>query len=184
MKRILIVLFIVACFGGISSFTKNERKTAVDKIEWLTLDQAFVKNQQSPRKILVDVYTDWCGWCKVMDKKTFTDPAVVSYVNEHFYAVKLDAESKTPLNIGGVEYGYDPENRSHKAAVALLQGKMSFPTIVYLDETFNMIQPIPGYMDAEQFHKIITFIGGDYHKKEQFDKYVAGTYKEVFKRGK
>lgn len=180
MKKVFAFILICSLFVGVTAFTET-KPTVDDKIEWLTLEQAFAKNQQAPRKILIDVYTDWCGWCKKMDKGTFADPNVVKYVNEHYYAVKLDAESTAPMKIGETKYEFDASKRTHQAAVALLQGRMSYPTIVYLDETFNMIQPIPGYMEAPQFHQIITFLGGDYHKKLPFEQYKESTYKEVFK---
>ena len=68
--------------------------TAQEKIHWLTLKEATERNKQQPKKFLIDVYTEWCGWCKRMDATTFEDKAVVSYVNKNFYAVKLDAETK------------------------------------------------------------------------------------------
>ncbi len=183
MKRFLSHCFLACLFVGITSFTfeKKPSEPVEDKIEWLTLEQAFAKNQKAPRKILIDVYTDWCGWCKVMDKKTFTHPEVIKYVNQTYYAVKLDAEGKEPITVGEIQYKFDAQRRSHEAAIALLQGKMSYPTIVYLDEAFNMIQPISGYMEAPKFHQVITFLGGDYHKKQPFEAYASGTYKEVFK---
>ncbi len=150
------------------------------KIEWITLEEAFAKTQTAPRKILVDVYTDWCGWCKVMDQKTFTDPRVVDYVNQNYYAVKFNAESRKDVKIGDKVYKFDPANRSHQAAIALLQGKMSYPSIVYLDEKFNMIQPVPGYMEAKPFHQVITFIGGSHYTKEQFEAFKAGTYVKTY----
>jgi thioredoxin-related protein len=182
MKRFFTFFLIAFVFVGTSSFISDKTvKPTDDKIEWLTLEEAFASNQKEPRKILIDVYTGWCGWCKVMDKKTFTNPAVIQYVNKTYYAVKLNAESKEPITIGDTKYEFDASNRSHEAAVALLQGKMSYPTIVYLDESFNMIQPISGYMEAPEFHQVITFLGGNYYKKQQFDQYAASTYKEIFK---
>lgn len=181
-KIILFSLLSVSLLGIITAFNANKTTaTEEPKIKWLTLEEAFAANQKAPRKILIDVYTGWCGWCKVMDKQTFTNPEVIKYVNTQFYAVKLNAEGTEDIKIGTTLYKFDAERRSHQAAIALLQGKMSYPTIVYLDETFNMIQPIPGYMDAKQFHKIITFIGDNNHKKEPFEKYQEGTYKEKFK---
>lgn len=183
MKRFLSYTLLAWIFIGITSFTfeQNGGEPADDKIEWLTLEEAFARNQKAPRKILIDVYTDWCGWCKVMDKKTFTHPEVIKYVNQTYYAVKLDAEGKEPITVGGTTYEFDVSKRSHQAAIALLQGKMSYPTIVYLDESFNMIQPISGYMEAPKFHQVITFLGGDFHKKQPFEAYASSTYKQLFK---
>ena len=153
---------------------------AQTKINWLTIEEAYAKQKITPKKVLIDVYTSWCGWCKVMDKETFTNAEVINYVNQNYYAVKLDAESKKSIKLGTSVYKFDEENRSNEVAIALLQGKMSYPSIVYLDESFNMIQPVPGYMNAKDFHQIITYFGGNFHKKEQFENYKGITYSKLF----
>ena len=155
-------------------------KTEESKIKWLSLEEAYAKTQTEPRKILVDVYTGWCGWCKVMDKNTFTNAQVSSYVNQKFYAVKFDAESRADIKIGTMVYKFDEKAKVHQAAMALMNSQMSYPTIVFLDEKMNMIQPVPGFREAKDFHKLISWFGGDYHKKEAFDTYTAGTYPKLF----
>ncbi|GAB3196093.1 thioredoxin-related protein [Pontibacter aydingkolensis] len=148
-----------------SASTDKPTTKPAEKIKWLTIEQAAARMKQEPRKVVIDVYTDWCGWCKKMDKSTFTDPEVAALVNKHFYAVKLDAEGKDPITLNGHTYTFKPEYRSHELAVALLQGQMSYPTTVYLDEKFNMIAPVPGYLDAKNFSKILRYFGEDHHKK-------------------
>lgn len=155
---------------------------AQTKINWLSIEEAYAKQKITPKKILIDVYTGWCGWCKVMDRETFTNSDVIKYVNQNYYAVKLDAESKKDIKIGPKVYKYDAANRSNEAAIALLQGQMSYPSIVYLDEAFNMIQPVPGYRNAKDFHQIITYFGGNYHKKEQYDNYKNLTYNKLYSK--
>lgn len=176
-RRTSLLLITAFLFLGTTSF-KNETK---ETINWMSIEEAYAAAQKNPKKVVIDVYTDWCGWCKVMDKKTFTNSEVAKYVNENFYAVKLDAESKKDIILGTTTYKYNAQNRANDIAVALLQGKLSYPSMVYLDEQFNMIQPIPGYMEARAFHEVITFIGGDHHKKETFDSYKSTTYKDIFK---
>lgn len=153
---------------------------AQNKINWITFEEAYAKVKTHPKKVMIDVYTDWCGWCKVMDQKTFTDPDVIKYVNENYYAVKFDAEGKNEVKIEKDVFKPNASGRSHALAISLLQGKMSYPSIVYLNESFNMIQPIPGYQDAKVFHQVITFLGGDYFKKESFEDYKKGTYVKTF----
>jgi thioredoxin-related protein len=144
------------------------------KINWMSIDQAFEAIKKEPRKIVIDVYTDWCGWCKVMDKNTFSDAKVIDFVNKKYYAVKLNAEQAGQIKVGEKTYTY-PDLASQ-----LMQGRMSYPTIVYLDEKFNMIQPIPGYQDAKAFHQVITFLGDDHFKKTDFEKYKAEKYVKTY----
>ncbi len=171
---------LILFFGVFLSFL-SVKSYAQNKINWLSLEQAYAKTKIAPKKVIIDVYTGWCGWCKVMDKNTFTNAAVIKYINENYYAVKLDAESTKDIKIADKIYKFDETNKTNQAAIELLQGKMSYPSIVYLDEKFNMIQPLPGYMDAKAFHQVITYIGDNNHKKEDFEKYKAGTYISKYK---
>jgi thioredoxin-related protein len=173
MRKNIIAVIICLVVGQVA--------VAQNKINWLTIEQAYAKTLITPKKTIIDVYTGWCGWCKVMDKKTFTDPAVVKYINENYYAVKLDAETTQDIKIAGNVYKFNAQNKANDAAVALLGGKMSYPSMVYLDEKFNMIQPLPGYMEAKEFHQLITYFGNNAHKKEDFEKYKSGTYKTKYK---
>ncbi|MDI9878851.1 thioredoxin family protein [Flectobacillus longus] len=174
MKKFLLAILCLLFV----QYTNAQDTATKPKIKWMTLEQAFQAIQKEPRKIVVDVYTGWCGWCKVMDQKTFTDPKVIEYINQKYYAVKLDAEQKDDITIGTQKYIW--QNGYNQAGVQLLQGKMSFPTIVYLDEKFNMIQPVPGYQDAKQFHQIITYFGDDHYKKGEWDKYQKDVYPKQY----
>jgi thioredoxin-related protein len=142
-----------------------------EKIKWLTIEQAAERMKKEPRKVVIDVYTDWCGWCKKMDKDTFTDPKVAKVINKYYYPVKLDAEGKDPITLNGVTYTFKPEYKSHELAVMLLQGQMSFPTTVYLDENMNMLAPVPGYLDANNFYKILSFFGENHFKTMNFQEF-------------
>lgn len=169
LKGIIILVFV---FGIVATGFAQEPT----KIKWMTIDEAFAAIKKEPRKIVIDVYTDWCGWCKVMDKNTFANEKVAKYVNEKYYAVKLNAEADGEVIIGEKKYNYP------QLAQELLQGRMSYPTIVYLDEKFNMIQPVPGYQDAGAFHQTITFLGDNHYKKEAFEKYKTGTYPKNYNK--
>jgi thioredoxin-related protein len=177
-KTILLTVFpLLMCM----LFSFQTKQHTENKINWISLEQAFEKNKTKPKKIIIDVYTGWCGWCKVMDQKTFSNQEIVKYINENYYAVKLDAETKSEIKIGQNVFKYDEQSRANNAAITLLQGKMTYPSIVYLDESFNMIQPIPGYMEAPEFHKVITFMGENAYKSTPFDTYKETTYKTKFK---
>lgn len=119
----------------------------VSGIEWLSLEEAYARNQQEPRKIFVDVYTDWCGWCKKMDKATFADEKVAAYANENYYAVKLNAESDREFLMAG--------EKMTERGVARQLGVRSYPTIILIHEDFQKFQPAPGYRPADDFLEIL-----------------------------
>jgi len=153
-----------------------------ETIQWLTWEQAMQKSNVEKKKFIVDVYTDWCGWCKRMDAATFRQPEIAKYVNENYYAIKFNAEYKEDIVFNGKTYKYVANGRRgyHELAAELLQGRLSYPTVVFLDETQKVIQPIPGYKDPTQFEQIITYFGRNEHLKTPWEAYQK-TYQPLTK---
>ncbi|MEI8278840.1 MAG: DUF255 domain-containing protein [Bacteroidota bacterium] len=183
MKRVLLVLLVLIAFtpammaGDKKKKTETEKavevKTEDDKeIHWLTLDEAQVKMKESPRKVYIDLYTDWCGWCKVMEKKTFTNPFVIKYMNEKFYAVKFNAEQQADIRFLGKMYGFKPEYKANELAVELMHGQMSYPTSILMEENFLNGQPVPGYQDVTNMEMIMKFFGDNLYKTQKWDVYM------------
>ena len=100
-----IAIFSLACVFLFCS--AKVKPTEKQKINWLTIEEVAVKMKSDPKPILMDIYTNWCYWCKVMDKKTYNNKEVISYINQHFYAVKLNAETKQPVLWDNTTYKYD-----------------------------------------------------------------------------
>jgi len=164
-----MVFWFFRCFCNQASRKAKKAET----INWMTIEEAEAAVEKEPRKVIIDVYTDWCGWCKRMDKSTFQNAGLAQYVNEHFYAVKLDGEEKDSITFRGKKYGFVSQGRRgyHMLPATLMNGRMSYPTIVYLDEELNLIQPVPGYQGPEAFEQIITYLATDAHKKQPFEQY-------------
>lgn len=120
----------------------------------------------APKKVFVDVYTDWCGWCKRMDANTFSDPEVSRMLNADFYAVKLDAEQEGELEYAGKTYTFRPGGRRgvHGLAAELLGGRLGYPSVVFLDEDSDVIQSVPGYQEPEAFQKVVRYFGSDAYR--------------------
>ena len=139
------------------------------KIKWMTIEEAFAATQKKPKKIFIDVYTDWCGWCKKMDRDTFEKTEVANYMNEHFYAVKFNAEQTDDVVLGDQTFKFIAQGRRgyHQLAAALMNGKMSYPTVVVLNEKFQLLQPIPGYRGPDEMKKVLAFFAEDKHLKEK-----------------
>lgn len=188
MNRLLFFFaaFVLLTFSAFRMTLPTEPLHLADpapkRIKWLTIQEAYALTQKTPKKFVVDVYTDWCGWCKVMDRETFSKPAIVDYVNENYYAVKLNAEQTDDIKLGKQTFKYvsGGSRGVHELAAALMKNQMSYPTTVFLDEKFQLIQPIPGYLEPRMFHQVITYFGQNYHQKESFDQYKAGTYAKSF----
>ena len=183
MKSILKGVFGFALLILLTSFSGKEVKSVAVEgpVNWMTFEQAVEKSKTEKRKIFIDVYTDWCGWCKVMDKNTFSDPKVAAILNEQFYPVKFNAEQRGDIEFQGNTFKFVEAGGSgyHQLAAALLNNQLSYPTVVFIDENLAMITPVPGYTKAPEFHKIITFISSDSYKTQKYDEWQA-TYKSPY----
>ena len=155
---------------GMFSFMGNAQD-----VEWLSWEQAVerAETDQNPKKIFIDVYTDWCGWCKKMDKDTFQHPEVATYMAANFYMVKLGGEGKEPIEFKGKTYNFVPSGRKgyHEFAAALMQGRMSYPTTIFLDEKMNMLSPVPGYQKPKPFLNIARYFGDNIYLEKDWKAY-------------
>lgn len=149
---------------------------AQSAVNWLSWDEAMALHAKEPRKLMVDVYTDWCGWCKVMDSKTFSNEVVSDFLNEKFYAVKLNAEQREDISFQGKTFRYVAQgNRGyHELAAALLNNQLSFPSVVILDEKVNMLQLIPGFRKAKEFDIMLKYFGTDAFRNQTWEVFQAG----------
>lgn len=176
MKKAIVA--IVCLLAAISASAQTA------KIEWLTWDQAVAKMEKEPRKIMVDAYTDWCGWCKRMDATTMQDAAIIKLISEKYYAVKMDGEYKNDIVFKGRTYKFVPvpnQRGYHELPAELMGGKMSYPTLIFLDENFGIIQPLPGYQEAKGLEPILAFFGTNSYRTTKWDTYLAN-YKSIVPR--
>ncbi|MDR3287217.1 MAG: DUF255 domain-containing protein [Prevotellaceae bacterium] len=164
-----IFLCVVMLLAGYTLIAQGKSNADAPKIKWYTANEAFELQKKTPKKILMDVYTDWCGWCKRMDASTFTNAAVVDYLNKYYYCVKFNAEGKETVNLSGDTFTNDGKyGKSHSFAVAVLQGKMSYPSIAYFDEKAQLITAVAGYLTPEQILPILTYFGEDSYKTKDY----------------
>lgn len=148
-------------------------KKAVGKVNWMTIEEAVEKSKTEKRKIFIDVCTDWCGWCKHMDSTTFINPSVATYLNEHFYPVKFNAEQTNDILFKNKTYHFKKNGGRgcHELAAEWLNNRLSFPTVVFLDESMNTIQSLGGYLDAVKLEAILNYFGTDSHRTTPWETY-------------
>ena len=163
LRKILLISF---AFFSLVTFGQNQ-------VRWMSMEEALARAEIEPRKIFVDVYTDWCGWCKKMDKNTFSNDKLAKYLNEYYYPVKFDAEYKNDITFKGKTYKYVKTYRGgyHELATFILSGKLSFPSLVFLDEEKALIQSIPGYQDIRSMDMILHYFGENHHKSTPWRRY-------------
>lgn len=140
--------------------------------------------EDEPRKIVMDVYTSWCGPCKMMMANTFTNPDVIAYLNQNFYAVKFDAESKDPIRFKGHTFenpnfreGVRGRNSTHQLSRELRVN--AYPTLVYFDEEAELIAPISGYKSPGQLEMYLKFFAQSFSSEVQQEQWEA--FRDNFK---
>ena len=181
MKKVIYVL-VFAVLTSVSSIAQE--------INWVTLEKALELQKKAPKKIMMDVYTSWCGPCKMLDKNTFQNPDVAKYVNQNYYAVKFNAEGNESVTYKGKIFSnpdYKPELATRRNSVHELSRYFqvqAYPTIVFMDEKGELIAPIKGYQTPPQLELYLKMFKTDEHKnldtQEKFNTYYSA-FKAEFK---
>ncbi len=169
-KLVFIAILALVTF---SSKSQNTATTESSPVKWLTIQEAEKLNKANPRPIFVDTYTDWCGWCKKMDKDTFTNSVISEMLNTKFYPVKFNAEGKESVTFYGQTFINDGKSgNANQLAVALLKGQLSYPTVVFL---LNMpdgklqVSPVPGYKPPKDMEALLSFFATKSYEKQSWD---------------
>jgi thioredoxin-related protein len=151
-------------------FSNAQKIVEPGLVKWYTVEQADSLNTKTPRPWLIDVYTGWCGWCVRMMQTTFSNAGIAKYINDNFYPVRFDAESHDTIRFRGKKYfNQNPDPKStHQLSQYFLGGRMSYPTIVYIDRK-GQINPVPGYMTPKQIEPILIFFAEDVNSTANFD---------------
>jgi thioredoxin-related protein len=175
MKRIALILLPIAfiTLAAFTYFKPTPKPAEAGGIKWMTWEQVEKAQKVQPRKVYVDIYTDWCGWCKRMDATTFTNPEIINYINNNYYAVKFDAETKENIKLNGKEYKFVPSGSRgyNELAAEIMRGQMSYPTTVYMNENLEVIFPVPGYMSAQDLERVIHYVNTNSYKEVSWEQY-------------
>lgn len=180
-KNTFIILFSIGIITivGLSFIKSTEVVVTPDEhaglVHWYTFGEAIELQKKKPKMIMVDVYTSWCGPCKMMSANTFNHPVIASFLNEHFYPVKFDAETRDSVAFNNVVFkNQNPPGTNrpvHDFAISILDGKLSYPSIVFVDADIKRAQTIVGYHTANQFEPIINFLGTDKYKTVKYEEF-------------
>ncbi len=160
MKKMFSVLIMVIA-GSFLLTTAVQAK----KPQWKSFNEGLALAKKSGKKVLIDVYTDWCGWCKKMDANTYSDAKVQESLEKNYVLVKLNAE-------GNEKITYDGKPIS-PAEFSQGMGVNGYPATLFLQSDGKPITIFPGYAEAKMFIHVLNFIGEDQYQKKKFADYLA-----------
>jgi thioredoxin-related protein len=163
----VVVVAALLLLGLIAFLTSSDEPVqganAAKDITWHGFDEGVALAKEQNKKVLVDVYTDWCVWCKKMDKEVYPDRGVGQSINQNFIAVKLNAESQNQVSFDGTKMS--------EASLAQAMGVTGYPTVLFLDPSAKPITKISGYMQPKEFATTLNFIGEDHYKNQSYSDY-------------
>ncbi|MFQ5603157.1 MAG: thioredoxin family protein [bacterium] len=169
MKKTSIVISIVTVLAAVtlvlmanvSEEPDGAKSAKTEKIKWYTFDKGFEQAQKENKVLVVDFYTDWCHWCKVMDKETYGNKAVIDFASENVIMAKIDAETNKKFKF--LDGKYSGRELTRKFGIT------GFPATVFIDSKGEPITRVPGYIPADKFVVILKYISGNWYNKMKFD---------------
>lgn len=165
-KFILALIFVSTFLFGLMNMdgivaSDKEKKS---RLKWHTFDQGMEAAKKEKKMLVIDFYTDWCHWCKVMDEETYGNEEVVEFAGKNTIMAKIDAETNEKFKFRDAQYS--------GRELSMMLGVRGFPATVFFDHNGELITSVSGFIPAENFLMILKFLSGNWYEKMKFDEFV------------
>ena len=141
-----------------------QKEEPAPKLEWLAFDAATARALAQKKHLLVDIYTTWCGWCRIMEKETYGDPNVAAYLRDNFVLAKVNGESTAKLKW----LGKDLTERQFARAV----GVTGYPATYFMKPNAEMLGGVGGFLRAPEFMIYAHYVGTRWYEKGKIGAYM------------
>lgn len=168
MKKYFIfisaVLLMITLVMGLMPLWSGDDKGKKEQVSWLTFEQGLAASKKEKKMMVVDFYTDWCGWCKVMDKETYGHESIIKFAKEKLVLVKVNAESNEKTRFREKDYTY--------RELAAAFGVNGYPATAFIDANGEVLTLVSGYVPADKFLPVLEFLSGGHHKTMKFEEFL------------
>lgn len=165
MTRTLIALGCAAALFILAPFAAaQDASVPAEGLDWHPFEKAVELAKKNDKKLIIDVYAQWCPWCRRLQREVYTDEAVQAYLKENFVLTRLDAENRDET-LRFKEYELSP------AELSTGLGAEGFPTTVFLDSDGEYITRLPGFLQAGEFLHVLGYVGSEAFVEQTFQEY-------------
>ena len=163
--------FFCSCFLILSYLKAQTEKDGL--VNWLSIKEAQQKNKEVQKPFIIDIYTDWCGWCKHMMKTTYSNAGIANYINSNFYPVKFDAETKDTIEYNGKIYkptSKEPKT-PHELAIKFLGTSLSYPSTMFVTNNFEYNLLSQGFIEDKKIEPLLIFMVENAWRNSVYDEF-------------
>ncbi len=159
------VVLAIAALWMLYNMRSSDEERVNGAVRWASFNDGMATARAEHKMVMVDVYTDWCVWCKKLDKEVYPDPRVSSAIASQFVPIKVNAESGSTIEFNGV--------RMTEEQFARQAGVTGYPTVLFLDDQGKVVTTLPGFLPADRFVRVLQYVSEHRYREQSLDDFLS-----------